>query len=176
MKEYLSKTVRNLHQRNLQSDITTMKTFRELCEARTPDSAILWNRDLCRADPTCQFRGRWRQLSDRLNTIAEYIMKSNVVVPITGSKHAENLRTTAELLMEVMQQIFYHADILAERWPTWYGRLCHISRDFFQTFTVTNNDWKPSMQLHTATCLLQPVCHWENFGLSGLQETTGNFR
>ena len=89
-----------------------MKLFRELCESKTPDSAMMWKRDVCRADPTYQFRGRWRQLSDRLNTIADYIMKSNMVIPITGNKHAEELRTTAELLMEVMEQMFYQADIL----------------------------------------------------------------
>ena len=69
-------------------------------------------RELCTADPTYQFKGRWRQLSDRLNTIADYTIKSKLVMPITGSKHAEDLRTMAELLVEVMQQIFYQADIL----------------------------------------------------------------
>ena len=112
MRDYLSQTVRNLHHRSLQSEITTMKTFRELCEAKSPDSAMLWKRDLCKGDPTYQFRGRWRQHSDRLNTIAEYIMKSNMVIPITGNKIADDLRTTAELLVEVMQQMFYQADIL----------------------------------------------------------------
>ena len=112
MKTYLSRTIQNLHQRSLQSDIMVVKTFRDLFEARTPESNMMWNRGLCRADPTYQFRGRWRQLSDRLNTIADYTIKSNLVIPLTGNKHAEDLRTMAHLLIEVMQKMFHQAKIL----------------------------------------------------------------
>ena len=89
-----------------------MKTYRDLFEARTPESNMMWNRGLCRADPTYQFRGRWRQLSDRLNAIADYTMKSNLVIPLTGDKHADDLRTMADLLTEVMQKMFHQAKIL----------------------------------------------------------------
>ena len=112
MRDFLSKTIQNLHQRSLKSDLTIVKTFRELFESRTADSNMMWKRELCRQDPTYQFRGRWRQLADRLNTIANYTIKSNLVILITGNKHADDLRTTADLLMEVMQQMFHQAKIL----------------------------------------------------------------
>ena len=112
MRDFLSKTIQNLHQRSLKSDLTMVKAFRDLFESRTPDSNMMWKRELCRQDPTYQFRGRWRQLADRLNTIADYTIKSNLVIPITGNKHADELRTMGELLMEVMQQMFHQAKIL----------------------------------------------------------------
>ena len=112
MRDFLSKTMQNLHQRSLQSDLMMVKTFRDLFESRTPDSNMMWKRELCTQDPTYQFRGRWRQLVDRLNTIADYTIKSNLVIPITGNKHADDLRTMGDLLMEVMQQMFYQAKIL----------------------------------------------------------------
>ena len=112
MRDFLSKTIQNIHQRSLKSDLTKVKTFRDLFESRTPDSNMMWKRELCRQDPTYQFRGRWRQLADRLNTIADYTIESNLVIPITGNKHADDLRTMADLLMEVMQQMFHQAKIL----------------------------------------------------------------
>ena len=112
MREYLSKTVFNLHKRSLKSDITTVRIFRELFESKTPDSNMVWKREICRADPTYQFRGRWRQMTDRLNIIADYTIKANLIVPITDGKHAEDLRTVADLLIEVMYQMFYQAGIL----------------------------------------------------------------
>ena len=112
MREFMSKTVINLQKRSLRSDLTTVKIFRELFESKTPNSNMVWKRDICRADPTYQFRGRWRQMADRLNTIADYTIKANLIVPITDSKHAEDLRTVADLLIEVMYQMFFQARIL----------------------------------------------------------------
>ena len=112
MREYLSKTVFNLHKRSLKSDITTVRIFRELFESKTPDSNMVWKREICKGDPTYQFRGRWRQMADRLNTVADYTIKANLIVPIMDSKHADDLRTVADLLIEVMYQMFYQAGIL----------------------------------------------------------------
>ena len=112
IRSFLSKTIQNLHQRSLLSDIITVKTFRDLYDSRTPDSNIMWRREICRADPTYQFRGRWRQLSDRLNTIAEYTIRANLITPINGNKYAEELKTMADLLVEVMQKMFHQANIL----------------------------------------------------------------
>ena len=112
MREYLSRTVFNLHKRSLKSDITTVRIFRELFESKTPDSNMVWKREICKADPTYQFRGRWRQMADRLNTIADYTIKANLIVPIMDDKHADDLRTVADLLIEVMYQMFCQAGIL----------------------------------------------------------------
>ena len=92
MREFLSKSLMNLHQRSLHSDITVVRVFRELFEAKTPDSNMMWKRNVCRADPEYQFRGRWRQLTDRLNSIAEYTIQANLIVPITGDQHAAELQ------------------------------------------------------------------------------------
>ena len=112
MRDFISKTIQNLHQRSLQSDLTLVKIFRDLFEPRSPDSNMMWKREICRADPTYHFRLRWRQLSERLNTIADYTIKSNLVIPITGNKHADDLRTMADLLVEVMQKMLHQAEIL----------------------------------------------------------------
>ena len=112
MSTFLSKTVRNLHQRSLLSDIITVKTFRDLHNSRTPDSTMMWRKELCTADPTYHFRGRWRQLSDRLNAIGEYTFRANLLTPIDGNQHAEELKTIADLLAEVMQKMFHQANIL----------------------------------------------------------------
>ena len=73
---------------------------------------MLWKKDICKADPAYQFRGRWRQLADRLKSIADYTMKANLIVPITGEKHAADLKTMANSLIEVMQLMFQQAGIL----------------------------------------------------------------
>ena len=106
MKEYMSKTVLNLHHRNMHLDITVVNTFRELFESKTLDSNMMWNKVICKDDPIYQFRGRWRQMADRLNYIANYTIRAGLIIPITGSKYADDLRTMAELLIEVMKKMF----------------------------------------------------------------------
>ena len=112
LREYLSKSLVNLHKRSIQSDITLVRTYRELTEAKTPDSCMIWRSELCQDDPTYHQRGRWRQLADRLNSIAEYTLRANLVVPTTGEQYAEELRDVAELTTEVMFTMFQKAGIL----------------------------------------------------------------
>ena len=112
MKEYMSKTVLNLHHQSMHSDITVVNTFRELFESKTPDSNMMWNKVICKDDPTYQFRGRWRQLAYRLNYIANYAIRAGLLIPITGSKYADDLRTMAELLIKVMKKMFYQEGVL----------------------------------------------------------------
>ena len=111
-REYLSKSLANLHQRSLQSDITLVETFRSLSEAKSADSCMTWRSTICENDPTYHARGKWRQLSDRLNNLVEYTIRSNLVVPTTGRKYAEELREVSTLIGEVMYQMFYQAGIL----------------------------------------------------------------
>ena len=112
LREYLSKSLVNLHKRSLQSDLTLVRVYRELTEAKTPDSCMVWRKEFCQDDPSYPLRGRWRQLSDRLNHIAEYTIRNNLVVPTTGNKFAEELRDIATLIGEVMHQLFQQAGIL----------------------------------------------------------------
>ena len=112
LREYLSKSLVNLHQRSLQSDLTLVRVYRELTEAKTPESCMVWRKEFYMDDPTYHLRGRWRQLSDRLNFIAEYTLRNNLVVPITGNQYADELRDTATLIGEVMYQMFQQAGIL----------------------------------------------------------------
>ena len=112
MRDFLSKSLMNLHQRSLHSDLTVVRVFRELFEARTPDSNIMWKRNVCRADPEYHLRGRWSQLTDRLNSIAEYTIQANLIVPITGDQHAAELQVMANSLTEVMQHMFLQAGVL----------------------------------------------------------------
>ena len=111
-REYLSKSLANLHQRSLQSDITLVETFRSLSEAKSADSCMTWRSTICETDPTYHIRGKWRQLSNRLNNLVEYTIRSNLVVPTTGRKYAEELREISTLIGEVMYQMFYQAGIL----------------------------------------------------------------
>ena len=112
LKEYLSKSLVNLHQRSLQSDITLVRVYRELTEAKTPESCMVWRNEFCTDDPTYPLRGRWRQLSDRLNSIAEHTIRNNLIVPTTGNQHAEELKDIAALMGEVMYKLFQQAGIL----------------------------------------------------------------
>ena len=64
-REYLSKTLANLHQRSLQSDLTLVDTYRTLSDAKSADSCMTWRSTICQNDPSYHLRGRWRQLSDR---------------------------------------------------------------------------------------------------------------
>ena len=111
-REYLSKSLANLHQRSLQSDITLVESFRNLSEAKNADSCMTWRSIICQNDPSYYLRSRWRQLSDRLNYITEYTLRNNLVVPTTGRKHAEELKVVSALIGEVMYQMFYRAGIL----------------------------------------------------------------
>ena len=111
-REYLSKSLANLHQKRLQSDITLVETYRSLSEAKSADSCMTWRSTICQDDPSYHLRGRWRQLSDRLNNITEFTIRSNLVVPTTGKKHAEELREISTLIGEVMYKMFYQAGIL----------------------------------------------------------------
>ena len=106
-REYLSKSLANLHQRSLQSDITLVDTYRNLSDAKSADSCMTWRSTICQNDPSYHLRGRWRQLSDRLNNLDEYIIRNNLVVPTTGKKHAEELKEISTLIGEVMYQMFY---------------------------------------------------------------------
>ena len=69
----------------------------------------------CSDDPTYHLRGRWIQLSDRLNSITEYTLRNNLVVPTTGNKLADELRDVAALITEVMDQMFQQAGILEKQ-------------------------------------------------------------
>ena len=111
-REYLSKSLANLHQRSLQSDITLVESYRSLSEAKSADSCMTWRSTICENDPSYHLRGRWRQLSDRLNNLVEYTLRSNLVVPTTGKKYAEELKEVSKLIGEVMYQMFYRAEIL----------------------------------------------------------------
>ena len=111
-REYLSKSLANLHQKSLQSDITLVESYRSLSEAKNADSCMTWRSTLCQNDPSYYLRSRWRQLSDRLNFITEYTLRNNLVVPTTGRKHAEELKEISTLIGEVMYQMFYRAGIL----------------------------------------------------------------
>ena len=111
-REYLSKSLANLHQRSLQSDITLVETYRSLSEAKSADSCMTWRSTICQNDPSYHLRGRWRQLSDRLNYITEFTIRNNLVVPTTGKKYAEELREISTLIGEVMYKMFYQAGIL----------------------------------------------------------------
>ena len=51
-------------------------------------------------------------MADRLNYIANYTIRTGLIIPITGSKGADNLRTMAELLIEVMKKMFYQERVL----------------------------------------------------------------
>ena len=106
-REFLFKSLANLHQRSLQSDITLVESYRNLSEAKSADSCMTWRSTVCQNDPSYHLRSRWRQLSDRLNNIAEYTIRSNLVVPTTGRKHAEELKEISTLIGEVMYQMFY---------------------------------------------------------------------
>ena len=111
-REYLSKSLANLHKRSLQSDLTLVDTYRTLSDAKSADSCMTWRSTICQNDPSYHLRGRWRQLSDRLNYLDEYILRNNLVVPTTDRKHAEELKEVSTLLGEVMYQMFYRAGIL----------------------------------------------------------------
>ena len=111
-REYLSKSLANLHQRSLQSDLTLVETYRSLSEAKSAESCMTWRSTICESDPAYHIRGRWRQLSDRLNNLVEFTIRSNLVVPTTGRKHAEELREISTLIGEVMQQMFFQNGIL----------------------------------------------------------------
>ena len=111
-REYLSKSLANLHKRSLQSDLTLVDTYRTLSDAKSADSCMTWRSTICQNDPSYHLRGRWRQLSDRLNYLDEYIIRNNLVVPTTERKHAEELKEISTLIGEVMYQMFYRAGIL----------------------------------------------------------------
>ena len=111
-REYLSKSLANLHQRSFQSDLTLVDTYRTLSDAKSADSCMTWRSTICQNDPSYHLRGRWRQLSDRLNYLDEYVIRNNLVVPTTGRKHAEELKEISTLIGEVMYQMFYQAGIL----------------------------------------------------------------
>ena len=111
-REYLSKSLANLHQRSLQSDITLVETYRSLSEAKSAESCMTWRSTICENDPAYHIRGRWRQLSDRLNNLVEFTIRSNLVVPTTGRKYAEELREISTLIGEVMHQMFFQNGIL----------------------------------------------------------------
>ena len=111
-REHLSKSLSKLHQRSMQSEITLVKSYRELTEAKTPDSCMVWRSAICKNDPSYHLRGRWTQLTDRLNNITEYTLRSNLVVPITDEKHIEELKKTSVLIGEVMTQLFQQSAIL----------------------------------------------------------------
>ena len=106
-REYLSKSLANLYKRSLQSDLTLVDTYRTLSDAKSADSCMTWRSTICQNDPSYHLRGRWRQLSDRLNYLDEYIIRNNLVVPTTERKHAEELKEVSTLLGEVMYQMFY---------------------------------------------------------------------
>ena len=106
-REYLSKSLANLHKRSLQSDLTLVDTYRTLSDAKSADSCMTWRSTICQNDPSYHLRGRWRQLSDRLNYLDEYIIRSNLVVPTTERKHTEELKEISTLIGEVMYQMFY---------------------------------------------------------------------
>ena len=175
IKPFLSKTIQNLHQRSLLSDIITVKTFRDLYDSRTPDSTMMWRRELCRADPTYQFRGRWRQLSDRLNAIGEYTIRANLITPINGNKHAEELKTMADLLIEVMQKMFHQANILE------YDDLLDM-----EDFAIFQETVSRSIQMQITTAnqvcnFIQQLIYYSQCDIertldfSGLQRPTGSF-
>ena len=111
-RDYLSKNLANLHQRSLQSDIILAETYRSLSEAKSADSCLTWRSTICQDDPSYHLRGRWLQLSDRLNNLVEYTIRSNLVVPTTGKKYAEELREVSTLIGEVMYKMFFQAGIL----------------------------------------------------------------
>ena len=111
-REYLSKSLANLHKKSLQSDLTLVDTYRTLSDAKSADSCMTWRSTICQNDPSYHLRGRWRQLSDRLNYLDEYILTNNLVVPTTDRTHAEELKEVSTLLGEVMYQMFYRAGIL----------------------------------------------------------------
>ena len=138
-REYLSKSLANLHQRRLQSDITLVETYRSLSEAKSADSCMTWRSTICQNDPSYHLRGRWRQLSDRLNCITEFTIRSNLVVPITGKKYAEELREISTLIGEVMYKMFYQAGILRKRRSIGHGGFYEFSRDSMQNFRNASN-------------------------------------
>ena len=51
-------------------------------------------------------------MADRLNYIANYTIRVGLIIPITGSKYADDLRTMEELLIEVMKKMFYQEGVL----------------------------------------------------------------
>ena len=42
LREYISKSLVNLHQRSMQSDLTLVRVYRELTESKSPDSCMVW--------------------------------------------------------------------------------------------------------------------------------------
>ena len=126
LKEYLSKSLVNLHQRSLQSDITLVRVYRELTEAKTPESCMVWRNEFCTDDPTYPLRGRWRQLSDRLNSIAEHTIRNNLIVPTTGTQHAEELKDIAALMGEVMYKLFQQYRICWMKLQIWLALIACI--------------------------------------------------
>ena len=51
-------------------------------------------------------------MADRLNYIANYTTRARLIIPITGSKYADDLRIMAELLIEVMKKMFHQKAVL----------------------------------------------------------------
>ena len=145
LKEYLSKSLVNLHQRSLQSDITQVRVYRELTEAKTPESCMVWRNEFCTDDPTYPLRGRWRQLSDRLNSIAEHTIRNNLIVPITGNQHAEELKDMAALMGEVMYKLFQQAGILEREDFTGHRRFLDFSGDSIQNHPDAGYKCQPDL-------------------------------
>ena len=77
-REYLSKSLSTLHTRSLQSEITLVESYRSLSDAKSADSCMTWRSTLCEEDPSYNLRGRWLQLSDRLNSIVEFTIRKEL--------------------------------------------------------------------------------------------------
>ena len=90
-----------------QNNLLSSYNLLHLSDAKSADSCMTWRSTICQNDPSYHLRGRWRQLSDRLNDLVEYILRNNLVVPTTEKKHAEELKEVSTLLGEVMYQMFY---------------------------------------------------------------------
>ena len=50
-REYLSKSLANLHKKSLQSDLTLVNTYRTLSDAKSADSCMTWRSTICQNDP-----------------------------------------------------------------------------------------------------------------------------
>ena len=112
-REYLSKSLANLHKRSLQSDLTLVDTYRTLSDAKSADSCMTWRSTICQNDPSYHLRGRWRQLSDRLNYLDEYILRTQLSSTYYRERNMQkNSRRYLHCIGEVMYQMFYRAGIL----------------------------------------------------------------
>ena len=112
LQKYMNLVLREFQTKKLESDNLIITNFRNLYDARSPDSNLVWTNQLELTDPSYSFRGYWRQLADRLNQISEFNLKNKLITSFYDLKSQQNLKDTANIAMEAIEKFFIQHGVL----------------------------------------------------------------